>query len=128
MSAPNNNNNNAAQPATSGELANRHQRKWARLEKAKPHIAAFLANTPALANLTAEQKEQIQREVRSQLGDNVEEFMDETAPRTIYPIKEAVRAAFKSIFHWNEPKYGVQWTDGMFDDANQVIAGGGNNA
>ncbi|KAK7994327.1 hypothetical protein PG991_015915 [Apiospora marii] len=125
MSAPNN--NNAAQPATSGELANRHQRKWARLEKAKPYIDGFLANTPALANLTQEQKEQIHKEIRSQLGDNIEEFMDETAPRTIYQNKEAVRAAFKAIFHWNEPKYGVQYTDGMFDDANQVVPARANN-
>ena len=59
MSAPNNNNNSnaAAQPATSGELDNRNQRKWARLERAKPYIAEFLANTPALANLTQDQKE-----------------------------------------------------------------------
>ncbi|KAK8122789.1 hypothetical protein PG984_011459 [Apiospora sp. TS-2023a] len=112
----NNNNNAAAEPATSGELAYRQQRRWARLEKAKPYIAEFLANTPALANLTQEQKEQVEREVRAQLSDNIDDFMDNNPPRSKYPIKEAVRAAFKTIFHWNEPKYGVQWVDGMFDD------------
>ena len=52
--------------------------------------------------------------------------MDKSPPRAIYPVKEAVRAAFKSIFHWNELKYGVQWTDGMFDNANQVVIGNNN--
>ncbi|KAK7987192.1 hypothetical protein PG996_006207 [Apiospora saccharicola] len=70
-SGNNNNNNAAAEPATSGELAHRHQRRWARLEKSKPYIAEFMANTPALANLTQEQKEQVEQEVRAQLGDDM---------------------------------------------------------
>ncbi|KAK7914098.1 hypothetical protein PG985_011801 [Apiospora marii] len=116
----NNQGNAAAQPATSAELRHLPQRRWERIQKCKPYVAEFLASTPATAGLTNAQKDEVLKEVKSQLYDNVTTFMDLNPPRSIYPMKEAVRAILKTIFHWNNPKYGVQWVAGMFDDNPQA--------
>lgn len=46
--------------------------------------------------------------------------MDLNPPRSIYPMKEAVRAILKNIFHWSDPKFGVRWVPGMFNDNPQA--------
>ncbi|KAK8075576.1 hypothetical protein PG997_010239 [Apiospora hydei] len=116
---------------TSGELDYRSQRRWARIKKCEPVVADFLAKTPQLSGLNAAQKAEILDEVKTQLVDNVNDFMDTNPPRTVYPMKEAVRATLKSIFCYNENKFGVQWTADMFDDKDEEAgqnAGGNSGA
>lgn len=68
-----NNQGNAAasQPATSAELTHLAQRRWNRIQKCKPYVTEFLASTPATASLTNAQKDEILKEVKSQLHDDV---------------------------------------------------------
>ncbi|KAK7961857.1 uncharacterized protein PG986_002682 [Apiospora aurea] len=56
---------------TSGELDYRSQRRWARIKKCEPYVADFLATTPQLSSLNAEQKAKVLKEVKDQLVNNV---------------------------------------------------------
>ncbi|KAK8016603.1 hypothetical protein PG993_014792 [Apiospora rasikravindrae] len=104
---------------TSGDLAWRSQRRWARIKTCEPFVTDFLANTPQLSGLTADQKAEILQEVKDQLVDNVNDFMDGNPPRSVYPMKEAVRATLKTIFCYNENKFGIRWTADMFKDEDE---------
>ncbi|KAK6821030.1 hypothetical protein PG987_015430 [Apiospora arundinis] len=100
-------------PATSGDLKYRAMRRWSRIKKCEPIVAEIIANTPELAGLDEEKKAKILKEVKDYLYEDVTNFMDSTAPRSIYPMKEAVGAALKSIFYWNEDVFGIKWREDL---------------
>ncbi|KAK8061774.1 hypothetical protein PG994_008140 [Apiospora phragmitis] len=95
--------NAAAWPIPSGGLTLYSQRRRALIRKCEPIIAEFLASTPACAGLNAAQK-----------GTD---FMHSRPGRTVYPMKEAVRAILNTIFNGNVNLFGVPWTAGMFGAA-----------
>ncbi|KAK8075589.1 hypothetical protein PG997_010252 [Apiospora hydei] len=92
---------NIPRAQTSGQLQFRAMRLYERRKRARRILNAILAASAAFTSLPDEKQDMIRQECEIVIRDNINEFMDNTPPRTVYPYEEAVLAAVKSVVYWN---------------------------
>ncbi|KAK8061776.1 hypothetical protein PG994_008142 [Apiospora phragmitis] len=91
----------AAQGQTSAGLNFMPMRLYQRRRRARYFLEGVLSASPRFATLSAAQQMRIRTECDEMLRENIVDFMENTAPRTVYPYEDAVRNAIKMTIHWN---------------------------
>ncbi|KAK8122786.1 hypothetical protein PG984_011456 [Apiospora sp. TS-2023a] len=107
-----------AAPLTSSDLQYGPQRKYQRMQRAKAVMERVLSNTPAFTSLAADKQALARKEIIDLLGENIDDFMHHTPPRTVYPNDQAVLNAINSVFAHNEDVFGIQWNNNLFKTTN----------
>ncbi|KAK7914103.1 hypothetical protein PG985_011806 [Apiospora marii] len=106
--------NPPAAPLTSGNLHYVQKSKGKRMRRAKAVMEKVLSNTPAFTSLAADKQALARTEIIDLINENIDDFMDHTPPRSVYPPEQAVLNAVDSVFHYNEDVFGIRWTNNLF--------------
>ncbi|KAK8122828.1 hypothetical protein PG984_011498 [Apiospora sp. TS-2023a] len=100
-------------PQTSGELKYRPTRLHNRRKRARRILNRILAASATFTALAADKQDLIRQGYEEVIRHHIDDFMDHTPPRTLYPYDQAVLAAVKSVVYWNPDVIG--WNE---DDWN----------